>query len=186
MAQDPVQNAMGNFGIWHLWIALALSLVNFPVAWHQLSIVFLAPPTRFGCLSSVHSNSTVEILLDDQCVTNNNGTEEKCIEFEYDRSVFKDSIITEVWSILHPWHLIFQNLVGIISAREVFIHFLLRFLLFTFSFIFLNVSSFFFFFLEASIFLPLFIVRQSGTISCRGIDKRRTIYRLSYIPTYRM
>lgn len=46
---DVVQKAIGTLGRWHIWVCLAIFLVKFPVAWHQLSIVFVAPPTNFSC-----------------------------------------------------------------------------------------------------------------------------------------
>ncbi|KAI4502390.1 hypothetical protein M0802_002302 [Mischocyttarus mexicanus] len=56
---------MGVMGPWHIVIAIALSLVKLPVAWHQLSIVFLAPPTNFSCISP--ESSTNESMWDLVC-----------------------------------------------------------------------------------------------------------------------
>lgn len=90
---DPIQEAMGVMGPWHVIIAVALSLVNFPVAWNQLSIAFLAPPANFTCLSPKpmdnYTTSRCEVAV-------GNDTFEKCREFEYDRSIFMETIITEV------------------------------------------------------------------------------------------
>ncbi|XP_043281642.1 organic cation transporter protein-like isoform X2 [Venturia canescens] len=93
---DAIQEAMGAMGPWHVIIAVALSLVNFPVAWNQLSIAFIAPPANFTCLSPVSvDNSTTS-----RCeVSLGNGTIEKCHEFEYDRSIFTETIITE-WNLV--------------------------------------------------------------------------------------
>lgn len=49
---DIVQKSIGVLGKWHIWICLAIFLVKFPVAWHQLSIVFVAPRTDFYCVDT--------------------------------------------------------------------------------------------------------------------------------------
>jgi len=82
---DPIQEAMGSMGPWHIVIAVAISLVKFPVAWHQLSIVFLAPPTN--------SNESMKMKCE---VDVGNGTIEECTEFRYDKRIFQESIITQV------------------------------------------------------------------------------------------
>ncbi|XP_076676170.1 organic cation transporter protein-like isoform X2 [Andrena cerasifolii] len=96
-ALDVVQNAMGTMGPWHIVIAVALSLVKFPVAWHQLSIVFLAPPTTFSCATP--RSATNESTLMKCYVDAGNGTMEKCTSFKYDKRVFKETIITE-WDLV--------------------------------------------------------------------------------------
>lgn len=96
-ALDVIQNAMGSMGPWHIVIAVALSLVKFPVAWHQLSIIFLAPPTNFSCAAplSVTNESTIM-----KCNVNvGNDTMEKCTSFKYDKRIFKESIITQ-WDLV--------------------------------------------------------------------------------------
>lgn len=91
---DVIQDAMGVMGPWHIVIAIALSLVKFPVAWHQLSIVFLAPPTNFSCISPESSTNGSMIM---KCYVDiGNETMEKCTGFKYDRRIFRESIITEV------------------------------------------------------------------------------------------
>lgn len=42
-------HAIGDFGRWQFQISLLMSLLKFPIAWFQLGIVFLAPPTEFWC-----------------------------------------------------------------------------------------------------------------------------------------
>lgn len=85
---------MGVMGLWHIIIAVSLSLVNFPVAWHQLSIGFLAPPVNFTCVSP--SSADNESMWMKCNVHVANGDVEKCHEFEYDRSVFTETIVTQV------------------------------------------------------------------------------------------
>jgi hypothetical protein len=91
---DLVQNAMGTLGPWHIVIAVALSLVKFPVAWHQLSIVFLAPPVNFTCISPRAADNQTMFR---RCLVDlGNDTLEKCTDFHYDRSIFRETIITQV------------------------------------------------------------------------------------------
>lgn len=91
---DLVQEAMGSLGPWHIVIAVAVSLVKFPVAWHQLSIVFLAPPVEFTCLEPLAADN---LTMYKRCqVDVGNGSVEQCEKFHYDRSVFRETIITQV------------------------------------------------------------------------------------------
>lgn len=91
---DSIQEAMGSMGPWHIVIAIAISLGKFPISWHQLSIVFLAPPVSFTCISPFIINGQ---LKNEGCeVDVGNGTFEKCINFSYDRSVFRETIVTQV------------------------------------------------------------------------------------------
>ena len=87
-------------GPWHIVIAIAISLGKFPISWHQLSIVFLAPPVNFTCTSPFLTNDK---FRNDGCqVDLGNGTLEKCSHFSYDRSIFRESIITQVSNKLSP------------------------------------------------------------------------------------
>lgn len=90
---DTIQEAMGSLGRWHIIIAVAISLVKFPVAWHQLSIIFLAPPVNFTCVTPASVDNASRWM---QChVNDGNGTKD-CTGFEYDRSIFKETIVTQV------------------------------------------------------------------------------------------
>ncbi|CAG9822546.1 unnamed protein product [Phaedon cochleariae] len=79
---DIVQKTIGVFGRWHIFVCLIIFLVKFPVAWHQLSIVFVAAPVDFYCVN----NST------EKCSSN-------CTNYVYDMSVFKSTIATE-WDLV--------------------------------------------------------------------------------------
>ena len=111
---DAIQEAMGIMGPWHIIIAVALSLVNFPVAWHQLSIGIIAPTPNFTCISpqSVDNGN-----FSTQCeIYVGNGTKEKCREFQYDRSIFAETIITQVWLYTLLYHsLLFIKIVVLFS-----------------------------------------------------------------------
>lgn len=67
---------MGQFGKWHIFICATVFLLKFPVAWHQMSIIFLAPKTNYTC-----ANHSIE-----RC-------DSACDEIEFDRSVFSETII---------------------------------------------------------------------------------------------
>lgn len=88
---DAVQEAMGGFGKWQVLVCLAISLVKFPVAWHQLAIVFMAPQSqKYNCTSPFHTNNK------DQCVLDVNGTKLECQAWEFDGSIFPETIISQV------------------------------------------------------------------------------------------
>lgn len=79
---DPIQRAMGDFGRWHLFVCVVIFLLKFPVAWHQMSIIFMAPPADFRC-----ANATIE-----RC-------DAACAAHEFNRSVFTETIITQ-WDLV--------------------------------------------------------------------------------------
>lgn len=73
---DPIQSAMGEFGRWHLIVCSAIFLLKFPVAWHQMSIIFMAPNVEFTCADK---------NITDACSAN-------CTAYEYNRSVFTETL----------------------------------------------------------------------------------------------
>jgi hypothetical protein len=95
-ADDPVHKALGDFGWWQFWITLALSMLKFPIAWHQLAIIFLAARTPFQC--DIDDATALPNVTDTRCTSRDPITMDvvPCRRFAYDRSVFQETIITEV------------------------------------------------------------------------------------------
>jgi len=87
---DAVQIAIGNLGKWQIIVCLAISLIKFPVAWHQLAIVFMAAHQDYNCTEPATVDSK------DQCTVDLNGTLVKCTEWQYDRKIFPETIISQV------------------------------------------------------------------------------------------
>lgn len=84
--EDPLTKAIGALGKWQIWICFVVFLVKFPVAWHQMSIIFLAPPTNFTCASMPDNG------FDNVCYSN-------CTDYEYDHSIFQETIISQ-WDLV--------------------------------------------------------------------------------------
>jgi hypothetical protein len=120
---DVVQSSIGNFGRWQLFLCLWISVLKFPVAWHSLGIVFLAPPVDSWCkrpeaLQNLtdeqwrnlsQPSAPLAIHGRDSCrMFDMNYTAEPytrppanhstvaCVDWEYDRSVFQETIVTQV------------------------------------------------------------------------------------------
>lgn len=47
--KDPIQHSMGQLGRWQIFICAVVFLLKFPVAWHQMGIIFLGPKPEFTC-----------------------------------------------------------------------------------------------------------------------------------------
>lgn len=73
-----ISEIMGGFGLYHAWLCLLVFSSRFGVAFHQMAIIFLAPPTQFECPG-----------VKTECCTNP----------KYDTSIFKRTIITE-WNLI--------------------------------------------------------------------------------------
>ena len=93
---DPVQRAMGHLGRWQILVCTAISLVKFPVAWHQLAIVFMAPKQAYNCTEPYYGLGVTRVNASDQCHVQVNGTIVECTQWEFDRSVFPETIISQV------------------------------------------------------------------------------------------
>ncbi|CAG5027893.1 unnamed protein product [Parnassius apollo] len=78
--QDPLQKMIGSFGRFQLRLCFLIFLTKFPVAFHQMAIIFLAPKVQYTC-----GNATIE-----KC---------PCSNPVYDTSIFKRTIIME-WDLI--------------------------------------------------------------------------------------
>ncbi|OWR52572.1 organic cation transporter [Danaus plexippus plexippus] len=78
---DHIQSAIGSFGKYQFYLCFLIFLSKFPVAFHQMAIIFLAPKAEFTC----------------------EGTQIKgtcpCDKPVYDTSIFTNTIITQ-WDLI--------------------------------------------------------------------------------------
>lgn len=79
---DVIQNAMGAFGQWHLIVCGVVFLLKFPVAWHQMSTIFIAPKAQFECSDTNYQKCDVN-----------------CPSHIFNRTIFEETIITE-WDLV--------------------------------------------------------------------------------------
>ncbi|XP_050348845.1 organic cation transporter-like protein [Nymphalis io] len=79
--QDLIQRVTGSFGKYQLYLCLLIFLSKFPVAFHQMAIIFLSPKVEYHCFGS-SSNATCP-----------------CPNPQYDTSIFTNSIIME-WDLI--------------------------------------------------------------------------------------
>ncbi|XP_022828107.1 organic cation transporter protein-like [Spodoptera litura] len=75
--QDLILQITGSFGKYQLWLFVLLCLTKITIAFHQLAIIFLAPPTQFFCVSTQTLNGC------------------PCDDPIYDTRIFPRTIITE-------------------------------------------------------------------------------------------
>uniref|UniRef100_A0A1Y1K9J5 Major facilitator superfamily (MFS) profile domain-containing protein n=2 Tax=Photinus pyralis TaxID=7054 RepID=A0A1Y1K9J5_PHOPY len=79
---DIVEKCMGVMGRWQILICVSVFLCKLPIAWHQLNIVLLAPPTVFSCAEN----------MTEKCSSN-------CSDIVFDRSIFTNTIQME-WNLI--------------------------------------------------------------------------------------
>jgi hypothetical protein len=80
--EDPIKKSIGELGKWQIFVCGVVFLLKFPVAWHQMGIIFLAPKPEFHCIDE-------EI---EKCSSN-------CTQHVFDKSVFQNTIIME-WDLV--------------------------------------------------------------------------------------
>ncbi|KAL3278180.1 hypothetical protein HHI36_013521 [Cryptolaemus montrouzieri] len=118
--EEWLEITIGNFGKWQCWISFLLSLFKFPIAWVQMSIIFLARSTQFWCSQPIEfSNMTEQQWVEfsrpsgekyDLNQLNNGFCNMKDLSggneslpcsdgYDYNRTVFESSIITE-WDLI--------------------------------------------------------------------------------------
>jgi MFS family permease len=78
---DIIHKICGSFGKYQLLLCLLIFLSKFPVAFHQMAIIFLAPRVHYTCGDSTVPN---------QC---------PCDTPKYDRSIFTETIVTK-WNLI--------------------------------------------------------------------------------------
>lgn len=110
--QYSIAEAIGEIGKWQLWIYLIVFLAKVPIAWHQMSIIFLAPPMDFLC-------ADIEESIKNLCYSN-------CSVYNYDHSIFGDTIVSE-WNLIckREWLKNFTQTIfmfGILIGNMIFGH----------------------------------------------------------------
>lgn len=135
--EDPITKIIGGIGKWQIWICFVVFLVKFPVAWHQMSIIFLAPPMNFTCITNED--------FDNKCEAN-------CTSYKYDHYTFGETIISH-WDLVCDRHWL-KNLtqtifmLGILVGNMIFGHLSDRFVSFLLNFTIISISLYFFNFLN--------------------------------------
>ncbi|XP_047025294.1 organic cation transporter-like protein [Helicoverpa zea] len=81
VSTDLIQRVIGSFGKYHLWLCLLIFLTKFPVAFHQMAILFLSPKVSYSCGISELNNTC------------------PCPDPTYDTSIFSRTIIME-WDLI--------------------------------------------------------------------------------------
>ncbi|XP_023325727.1 uncharacterized protein LOC111699317 [Eurytemora carolleeae] len=81
----------GGFGPWNYLLLCLSSLSSFLAAFSHLSIVYLAYPPTFNC-STVNNQ---EINNNTCFIQRNEDTNDPCLNFTFDQSIFTSTVVTE-------------------------------------------------------------------------------------------
>ncbi|XP_059057476.1 organic cation transporter-like protein isoform X2 [Achroia grisella] len=79
--KDVVVRITGSFGKYQFWICVLIFMNKFPVAFHQMAIIFLSPKTSYLC-TDTNTNNTCP-----------------CSNPSYDNTVFTSTMVTE-WDLI--------------------------------------------------------------------------------------
>lgn len=111
---DVLDNTIGEFGRWQCQISIMMSLLLLPLAWIQLGMLFLAPPTEFTCKQPILPDAIIEkwpeimsggdmkpgsCLIKDPTSKKGDSMIPCPWGFEYSDSITNSSIITE-WDLV--------------------------------------------------------------------------------------
>lgn len=80
--EELIEASVGGFGRWQLFVCLAVFMVNIPLSWQELAIVFLAPEHKISCADNV--------TLDNPC---------KCENHTFNNGIFANTIVSE-WDLV--------------------------------------------------------------------------------------
>ncbi|XP_075227464.1 solute carrier family 22 member 1-like isoform X1 [Lycorma delicatula] len=86
---DAAQIAMGDIGIWQLWICLYLSFTRFPVIWVQFGFIFFAAQTDYYCVQN-------SIIQKNKCITDKG---QQCTNWDYYNRIFSQTVVSE-WDLV--------------------------------------------------------------------------------------
>lgn len=98
---DAISKALGSFGRWHIFVCFFLFLIKFPAAWHQMSIIFIAPDVKFECVNIAYSEKSF-----DKC-------SEECTTYKFDQETFTNTLQM-------TWNLVCKKQYLVNAAQLVF------------------------------------------------------------------
>ena len=101
---DHIQKTIGEMGKWQIFVCAVIFLLKFPVAWHQMSIIFLGKSNGIQLTNgqlSKHFDTLTAPAADFKCA--NESISDKCSkdchEHEFNTTIFTKTIVTE-WDLV--------------------------------------------------------------------------------------
>lgn len=83
---DPIEKVLASIGRWHICVYFFLFLSRFPIAWHQFSIIFMAPNVNHSCINILPMFNEDDIdKVRKKCPTG-------CRFYEFDRQIFTETL----------------------------------------------------------------------------------------------